>query len=111
MPTGGREWPYELRGSRTVLREAGEKFPRSAHHRLHWCLNAVMNKDDCRIRRVNAAELFSGFRLQASGIRHIAVKTLQQENVFKAGLRRKMRKAAMDDNYLATVLAGCGGGA
>ncbi|WP_241688167.1 hypothetical protein, partial [Salmonella enterica] len=26
----------------------------------------------------------------------------------KAGLRRKMRKAAMDRGYLATVLAGCG---
>ncbi|WP_248699236.1 hypothetical protein, partial [Escherichia coli] len=25
-----------------------------------------------------------------------------------AGLRRKMRKAAMDRNYLASVLAGCG---
>ncbi|MCB4463425.1 hypothetical protein, partial [Escherichia coli] len=24
------------------------------------------------------------------------------------GLRRKMRKAAMDRNYLASVLAGCG---
>ncbi|WP_252355935.1 hypothetical protein, partial [Escherichia coli] len=27
---------------------------------------------------------------------------------FKAGLRRKMRKAAMDRNYLASVLAGSG---
>lgn len=70
-------------------------------NRLHWCLDAVMKEDDCRIRRGNAAELFSG-------IRHIAVNILRQENMFKAGLRRKMRKAAMDDNYLATVLAGCG---
>lgn len=61
-----------------------------------------MNEGDCRIRRGNAAELFSG-------IRHIAMNILRQENVFKAGLRRKMRKAAIDDNYLATVLAGCGG--
>ncbi|WP_241367225.1 hypothetical protein, partial [Escherichia coli] len=27
---------------------------------------------------------------------------------FKAGLRRKMRKAVMDRNYLASVLAGRG---
>lgn len=60
-----------------------------------------MKEDDCRIRRGNAAELFSG-------IRHIAVNILRQENMFRAGLRRKMRKAAMDDNYLATVLAGAG---
>ncbi|EBW3737332.1 transposase family protein, partial [Salmonella enterica subsp. enterica serovar Lattenkamp] len=54
-----------------------------------------------RIRRGNAAELFSG-------IRHIAVNILRQEMVFKAGLRRKIRKAAMDRGYLATALAGCG---
>ncbi|MBW9584698.1 IS1 family transposase [Escherichia coli] len=30
------------------------------------------------------------------------------DKVFKAGLRRKMRKAAMDRNYLASVLAGSG---
>ncbi|MGS5837020.1 hypothetical protein, partial [Escherichia coli] len=33
---------------------------------------------------------------------------LESLPVFKAGLRRKMRKAAMDRNYLAAVLAGCG---
>ena len=61
----------------------------------------VMNEDDCKIRRGNAAELFSG-------IRHIAINILTNDKVFKAGLRRKMRKAAMDRNYLASVLAGCG---
>ncbi|MGE9563295.1 hypothetical protein, partial [Escherichia coli] len=30
------------------------------------------------------------------------------DKVFKAGLRRKMRKAAMDRNYLASVLVGNG---
>ncbi len=58
-------------------------------------------KNDCKIRRGNAAELFSG-------IRHIAINILTNDKVFKAGLRRKMRKAAMDRNYLAAVLAGCG---
>ncbi|EFH2696539.1 hypothetical protein F9441_18910 [Escherichia coli] len=29
-------------------------------------------------------------------------------SIFKAGLRRKMRKAAMDRNYLASVLAESG---
>lgn len=78
---------------------SAEKFARSI--REHWHLDAVMNEDNCRIRRGNAAELFSG-------IRHIAVNILRQGNVFKARLRRKMRKAAMDNNYLATVLADCG---
>ncbi|HCN1402308.1 TPA: transposase, partial [Escherichia coli] len=33
---------------------------------------------------------------------------LTNDKVFKAGLRSKMRKAAMDRKYLPSVLAGCG---
>ncbi|MCM4381377.1 ISAs1 family transposase, partial [Escherichia coli] len=29
-------------------------------NKLHWRLDVVMNEDDCKIRRGNAAELFSG---------------------------------------------------
>ncbi|EPX8593383.1 ISAs1 family transposase, partial [Escherichia coli] len=68
-------------------------------NKLHWRLDVVMNEDDCKIRRGNAAELFSG-------IRHIAINILTNDKVFKAGLRRKMQKAAMERNYLASVLAG-----
>ncbi|EOC0649678.1 ISAs1 family transposase [Salmonella enterica subsp. enterica serovar Apapa] len=68
-------------------------------NKLHWRLDVAMNEDDCRIRRGNAAELFSG-------IRHIAVNILTENKEFKAGLRRKMRRAAMDREYLASVLAG-----
>ncbi|VEA26961.1 Transposase [Salmonella enterica subsp. enterica] len=70
-------------------------------NKLHWRLDVAMNEDDCRIRRGNAAELFSG-------IRHIAVNVLTENKEFKAGLRRKMRRAAMDREYLASVLVGCG---
>lgn len=70
-------------------------------NKLHWRLDVAMNEDDSRIKRGNAAELFSG-------IRHIAVNILTENKEFKAGLRRKMRRAAMDREYLASVLAGCG---
>lgn len=70
-------------------------------NKLHWRLDVAMKEDDCRIRRGDAAELFSG-------IRHIAVNILSANKEFKAGLRRKMRRAAMDRNYLASVLAGSG---
>lgn len=70
-------------------------------NKLHWRLDVGMREDDCRIRRGNAAELLSG-------IRHIAINILTQNKEFKAGLKRKMRKAAMDRGYLASVLAGCG---
>ncbi|STP76680.1 H repeat-associated protein [Escherichia coli] len=51
-------------------------------NKLHWRLDVVMNEDDCKIRRGNAAELFSG-------IRHIAINILTNDKVFKAGLRRR----------------------
>lgn len=68
-------------------------------NKLHWRLDVVMNEDDCKIRRGNAAELFSG-------IRHIAINILTKDKVFKAGLRCKMGKTAMDRDYLASVFAG-----
>ncbi|MGG7295292.1 ISAs1 family transposase, partial [Escherichia coli] len=61
-------------------------------NKLHRRLDVVMNEDDYKIRRGNAAELFSG-------IRHIAINILTNEKVFKAGLRRKMRKAAMESLF------------
>ncbi|SFN62921.1 Predicted transposase YbfD/YdcC associated with H repeats [Izhakiella capsodis] len=70
-------------------------------NKLHWRLDVAMNEDNYRIRRGDATELFSG-------IRHIAVNILSQNKDFKAGLSRKMRRAAMDRKYLASVLAGCG---
>ena len=74
-----------------------EKF--AAAIRNHWHVDVVMNEDDCKIRRGNTAELFSGFR-------YIAINILTKDKVFKAGLRRKLRKAAMDRDYLASVLVG-----
>lgn len=73
----------------------------SIENKLRWRLDEAMNEDDCCIRIGDAAELFSG-------VRHIAVNKLSQNKEFKAGLRRKMRRAAMDRKYLASVLAGCG---
>ena len=68
---------------------------------LYWRLDVVMNEDDYKIRRGNAAESFSG-------VRHIAINILTNDQVFKARSGRKMRKATMDKNYLASVLAGAG---
>lgn len=70
-------------------------------NKLHWRLDVAMNEDDCRIRRGNAAELFSG-------IRHIAVNILTENKEFKAGLRRKMRRAAMDRGTSRQSLQGAG---
>ena len=69
--------------------------------KLHWKLDVAMNEDDCRIRRGNAAEMLAGFR-------HVAVNMLNNTKSFKAGLKRKQKKAAMSTKYLSEVLEGCG---
>lgn len=70
-------------------------------NKLHWRLDVVMNEDDCKIRRGNAAELFSG-------IRHIAINILTNDKVFKAGLRRKMRKSSHGQKLRRQSLQGAG---
>ncbi|MEF4781740.1 hypothetical protein U9517_22120, partial [Escherichia coli] len=42
------------------------------------------------------------------GRNDLLIRTFPNDKVFKAGLRRKMQKAAMERNYLASVLAGNG---
>lgn len=68
-------------------------------NKLHWRLDVAMNEDDCRIRRGNAAELFSG-------IRHIAVNVLTENKEFKAGLRRKDEKSG--DGQRVPRVSPCG---
>lgn len=58
-------------------------------NKLHWRLDVAMNEDDCKIRRGNAAELLSV-------IRHVPVNILTKNMEFKAVLKRKMKRAAMD---------------
>lgn len=70
-------------------------------NKLYWRLDVAINEVNCGIRRGNAAKL-------SSGIRHISVNILTENKEFKAGLKRKIRRAAMDSAYLASVLAGCG---
>ena len=71
-----------------------EKFSSSIHghcsveNQLHRCLDVVMNEDNSRIRRGDAAELFSG-------IRYIAISILSQNKIFKAGQLRNMRRTAI----------------
>jgi hypothetical protein len=38
-------------------------------------------------------------------MRHIALNYLKGETNFKGGIRRKQKKAALDENYLAAILA------
>ena len=66
---------------------------------LHWVLDVALNEDNCRIRKDNAPENFAVMR-------RLAVNLLGQEKSHKRGVKNKQFLAAMDNEYLMTVLAG-----
>ncbi len=65
---------------------------------LHWVLDVALNEDDCRIRKDNAPENFAVMR-------RLAVNLLGREKTHKRGVKNKQFLAAMDNEYLAKVLA------
>ncbi|NOG31684.1 ISAs1 family transposase [Halomonas sp. TBZ9] len=68
-------------------------------NKLHWSLDFALREDACKIHRGYAAE-------NLARVRHIALNYLKGETSFKGGIRRKQKKAALDESYLATILAG-----
>jgi len=66
-------------------------------NRLHWCLDVVMNEDQGRSRMDHAPE-------NLAILRHIALNLVRRETS-KGSLRKKLRRAAWSDSFLATVLA------
>lgn len=70
----------------------------SIENSLHWCLDVVFNEDQCRIRKGNAPE-------NVALLRRFALSLLKAETSFKAGLRRKQRKAFVDRRYLELILS------
>ncbi len=65
---------------------------------LHWVLDVAFREDDCRIRKDNAPQNFAV-------LRQIAVNLLGREKRLKLGVKNKQFLAAMDNEYLAKVLA------
>jgi predicted transposase YbfD/YdcC len=67
---------------------------------LHWELDVSFGEDACRVRRGHAPE-------NLSLLRRLAVNALGQEQSARRSLRHKSNRAAMDDNYMLTVLRAC----
>jgi len=67
-------------------------------NKLHWSLDVALREDACKIHRGQAAE-------NLARVRHIALNYLKGEKRFKGGIRRKQKKAALDETYLADILA------
>jgi predicted transposase YbfD/YdcC len=69
----------------------------SIENALHWSLDVTFREDDCRIRIGCAPENFSL-------LRKFALSLLKTDTSFKAGIRRKQRKAFTDTDYLIAIL-------
>ena len=67
---------------------------------LHWTLDVTFNEDACRVRTGHAPQ-------NLALLRRIALNALNREQSFKRSNRQKSNRAAMDNNYMLTILAAC----
>ena len=70
----------------------------SVENSLHWSLDVAFREDDSRARTGHAAENLAAVRRGVLGL-------LKNDMTFKAGLKRKRKRCAMDGDYLQTVLS------
>ena len=64
---------------------------------MHWVLDVTFREDECRIRKDAAPENFAIMR-------HVALNLLKSDVSWKASMKRKRLKAALDDNYREIVI-------
>lgn len=67
---------------------------------LHWSLDVTFNEDASRIRTGHAPQ-------NLALLRRIALNALNREQSLKRSNRQKSNRAAMDNNYMLTILAAC----
>lgn len=69
----------------------------SIENQLHWTLDVTFNEDRSRIRSAHSPHNFAL-------LRRLALNALNQETTFKRSLRQKRKQAAMNNDYMLTVL-------
>lgn len=72
----------------------------SIENEAHWTLDCTFAEDACRIRSFHSPRNFSL-------LRRIALNALNQEQTYKRSLRQKMKRTAMDNDYMIQVLSSC----
>ena len=70
-------------------------------NRLHWVLDVAFREDDSRVRAGDGAA-------NLAVLRHFALNLLRQERTATGGIATRRFRAALDADYLLTVLAGLG---
>jgi predicted transposase YbfD/YdcC len=68
-------------------------------NRVHWVLDVAFREDESRVRVGDGAA-------NLAVLRHFALNLLRQERTAKGGIATKRFRAALDDTYLRTILAG-----
>ena len=66
-------------------------------NQVHWTLDVTFNEDHCRIRSCHSPR-------NLALLRRMALNALNQEKSLKRSLRQKMNRAAMNNDYMMTVL-------
>jgi predicted transposase YbfD/YdcC len=66
----------------------------------HWTLDCTFAEDACPIRSFHSPQNFAL-------LRRIALNALNREQSYKRSLRQKMKRTAMDNNYMLQVLSCC----
>ena len=66
-------------------------------NQVHWVLDMNFDEDACRIRSGHSPH-------NIALIRRLALNMLRQETTLKRSLRQKQKRAAMDNNYMVTIL-------
>ena len=66
----------------------------------HWTLDCTFAEDACRVRSFHSPRNFAL-------LRRIALNILNREQSYKRSLRQKMKRTAMDNNYMIRVLSCC----
>lgn len=67
---------------------------------LHWTMDVTFKEDACRVRTGHAPQ-------NLALLRRIALNALNREQSFRRSNRQKSNRAAMDNNYMLTILAAC----
>ena len=67
---------------------------------LHWTLDVTFKEDACRVRTGHAPH-------NLALLRRIALNALNREQSFRRSNWQKSNRAAMDNNYMLTILAAC----
>ena len=66
-------------------------------NQVHWTLDVTFNEDKCRIRSGSAPRNFAL-------LRRMALNALNLEKTLRRSLRQKSKRAAMNNDYMMTVL-------